>query len=381
MKRKCFVLSIILCIQFLFCSVETFAYNSENASLEVNQETIASNYVNNSFNTIIGYLMNDNIFMSRVADVNALYIGEPYLVYHAELNAQNNVFYFPIIDESIHQVVYLIEAIGYDGQYACNTLDSMVDLLNDINYIDNECIAYYINGDVYFETEFNVINSTDYYNDDFGIAKPYMLNSEDMAFKNESFYEKQTKVNTRINNLFDLDTNANLDEESLLNKKMGGLLTLPHAMGQYGYNICWASSVATVHNYFYTSVVNGFEVCTRMGIDYNAGGNVYEIQDALWLYGVNYNYLRLSALTWDQLKQNIDSASPIIASGANSAYAMGHTVTVSGYLEVQGTNRMQIWNSDLNAGAGGFENIAYGEPFYTDRGGIPYYWASTVSAL
>lgn len=381
MKIKCFVLSIILCIQFLFCSVETFAYNSENASLEVNQETIASNYVNNSFNTIIGYLMNDNIFMSRVADVNALYIGEPYLVYHAELNAQNNVFYFPIIDESIHQVVYLIEAIGYDGQYACNTLDSMVDLLNDINYIDNECIAYYINGDVYFETEFNVINSTDYYNDDFGIAKPYMLNSEDMAFKNESFYEKQTNVNARINNLFDLNVDTNLDEESLLNKKMGGYLTLSHPMGQYGYNMCWASSVATVHNYFFTSVLNPFEVCNRMGIDYNAGGNSYEIQDALWLYGINYNYVRSSALTWYELMQNIDNATPPIASGTNSAYYYGHAVTVSGYAEMQGSRIMQIWNSSLNGGSGGFAAMTYGSPFYTDGGGIPYYWAATVSAL
>ena len=53
--------------------------------------------------------------------------------------------YYPIIDSSTNQVVYLIETIGIDGRYICNPLDHMVDVLNEIDYINNDSVAYYLN--------------------------------------------------------------------------------------------------------------------------------------------------------------------------------------------------------------------------------------------
>lgn len=72
-------------------------------------------------------------------------------------------------------------------------------------------------------------------------------------------------------------------------------------MGQYGYDMCWASAAATVINYKKTITVTPYEICNRLGIGYDDAGNIYDEQEALSLYGVSYGKIRFSMLGWDEI--------------------------------------------------------------------------------
>ncbi len=383
MKKIVSFISVFLCCSFIVCSTTVFAQTSSNTSNISAQKEASHKYVLSCFEDIIASQMDNDMFLSRINDINMLVLGVPYIVYHNEHTIQNNVMYYPIIDSSTNQVVYLIETIGIDGRYICNPLDHMVDVLNEIDYINNDSVAYYLNNSVYFETESAKIDSTYFYNNDYNMKNySIMLSESESEFINSTFEEKKSIISQNTTTLMDFSNYIITDADSVLSMKCYGYLNLNNPQGQYDYDMCWASAVATVNNYLNSTVTNGFEVCTRMGKGYNDGGNAYEIQDALWKYGIDYGYVRADALTWQQLKNNIDSDYPPIANGSNTAYTNGHTVTISGYKPNSQSStayNVRIWNSALNGGTGGYSDISYGDPFYTEGGGIPYYWSATIS--
>lgn len=384
MKKSKFLLTATLCFSFIFnlLNINVNAFEISLERNEISYKNTASEYVSNAFDKIVESLMESDLFVSRVNDINALGIGTSFFVYDSSDTVQENVFYFPIIDESQNNVVYLIEAIGVDNGYICNPLDHMVDVLNEIDYIDNQSIAYLYNYDVYFETQTDKINTTYYYNDDYNMEMNPYISSFDNSFVNRDFNEKRSQILDSMKSLSDFHEYNWKSNDEILNTKLYGYLTLSNPQGQYGYGMCWASSVATVHNYLkpLSSVVTGFEVCNRMGIGYGYGGSVYDEQDALWLYGINYNYIRnINTFNWSYLTSNIDSLKPLIANGY-SAIGAGHAVTVTGYTGSSSTNNnVRMWNGNLNGGSGGYEYISYGNGYFTDGSGTIFYWQTTLS--
>lgn len=316
--------------------------------------------------------MTDKLFLSRITDRNSLGIAEPYIVYHCNADEQEKILYFPLIDKSKNKVVYLVEAIGVNGKYICNSLDHMVEALNDIRYLDNQCIVYLLNSDIYLETTSKIINVTEYYSPE--TSKYISVNDEKIMSR--TFEEKKEDINERFNILYDFKKYEWESEEEILNTKMYGTLILSNPQGQYQYNMCWASAVATVHNYLISKVTNGFEVCTRMGIGYNDGATIYDTQDALAQYNIIYDEIRLSPLTWTELTGNINVSKPIIINGLNSEGA-GHAVTIYGYVDTRKT--VQVWNSFLNSGSGGYATFTYDSGYFTNGDGVAYFWISSLS--
>ena len=47
--------------------------------------------------------------------------------------------------------------------------------------------------------------------------------------------------------------------------------------------------------------------CDVMNIDYDAGGSIYDKQNALIKYGIFYSKLRNRTLSWTEIKKNIDN--------------------------------------------------------------------------
>lgn len=118
-----------------------------------------------------------------------------------------------------------------------NSLDHMVEALNDIRYLDNQCIVYLLNSDIYLETTSKIINVTEYYSPE--ISKYISVNDEKIMSR--TFEEKKEDINERFNILYDFKKYEWESEEEILNTKMYGTLILSNPQGQYQYNMCWAS--------------------------------------------------------------------------------------------------------------------------------------------
>lgn len=299
-------------------------------------------------------------------------------MYNVGEHQQDKVYYYPLSDEQ-EKIVLVVEAIIIDGKVICNLSDDLVELLNVVQYKNEDTLIYHYEGNVYAETPEKTINAYYVYVEPDENKACLEMPDWDIPYE-----EKKSIVNEAEKNMIEFSKPKFESEEELLVTKMYGKLTLSHPKGQYGYAMCWASTVATIHNYYISSVVTGFEICTRMGIGYNAGGNIYDEQDALALYNITYDRIRSSALTWDELKENIDEEKPFIingvaASSSNLSSYVGHAVTGYGYSgENYSSRTVAIWNSNFNNGTGGYATFSYGEGCFTDSGRV-FYWASTLS--
>lgn len=373
MKKFRNLVAFVLCISLLGTSMNVMARTNSSKKKTDNSELIAREYVMESFDEIISSLLENETFKSRVTDKSTFILGEAYIVYRADMECQDKVFYFPIVDKWTEKIVYLIETIGVDGTYVCNTLDGIVEVLNEVDYLNNECIVYYVEENMYVETPSKIINVCEFYNEE--NDSTYCSCIEDEFFGN-SFKEKKNAVYYRKNELVDYQKHEGKNNAE---KKLYGSLTLVKPQGQYAYGMCWAAAVATVHNYFEYSVITGFEVCTRMGIGYDTGGTIYDMQDALALYNITYNKVRKRILTWDELTNNIDKGYPIIIGGYSSVN-VGHAVTIYGYSgSASSTSNILIWNSYLKSGKGGEAKFTKNKGYFTNGDGVAYQWEESLS--
>ncbi len=370
MKKIKGVLAWLLCVILLCASINVTA-NTDNARNNNMGVDVARKYAEEALWKFVDILMEDESFISRVSEKSTYSLAEPYIVYHVDESIQDCVYYFPIVDESVNKVVYLLEAIYADGTYTVNALDHMVDELNMIDYANNECIVYLLNGCIYIENEYEIVCANE--NMKVENCELVSLMADDM-FTSTAFSEKKQLVSERMNELVEFDT-TDIEYDNTIDKtKNYGSLSLYNPQYQHGYGMCWACAVATVQNYINQRVVTGFEVCTRMSIEYDEGGDVYDEQEALAKYNVNYDVITKSGLTWSKIVTNINAGYPIIANGINT-YGGGHAVTIYGYTgSSYSSGTVYIWNSALTNGYAQLSNSQF-----TDGGGTAYDWATALS--
>lgn len=110
--------------------------------------------------------------------------------------------------------------------------------------------------------------------------------------------------------------------------------------------ICWAASVATTLRYLtnsYAYTARG--VCDKIGHAYTAAG-IDVKQKALKAYGIEYNNLLYSQITYSRIKNNIVNQYPILASTFSSKG--GHAITIVGYKNYGGIEMVTFHNSGTN---------------------------------
>lgn len=311
----------------------------------------------------------NKIFAQKL--INAEVVNEPFIIYHVGKKQQDKVYYYPISDEN-GAIQFMVEAIIMNGVAECNLSDNLVELINLVDY-KNGMIVYKDEGTIYVETPTTSLNAYYYYN----VPQERMLYSEESKW-DADYTEKKAVIEKAETNMVEYSPIKIDNETTYSNMRIGGDLSLTNPMGQYGYGMCWASCVATVHNYLRSTIITGFEVCTRMGIGYDEGASIYDEQDALAIYNIDYDSLRWSALTWSQLKENIDAEKPIIANGALTE-EIGHAVTIYGYSGISTSDsNVKIWNPNANNGSGGYSTFKFSSGCFADEGSV-YSWCSTLS--
>lgn len=361
-KIKTLVILLIaaICIGNLFPQT-VFAANEKNAIYKLQVEKYLAEMKQVPENNLV--------FATKLEKAEK--VKEPFVIYHVGEDQQDKVYYYPITDND-GVIQLMVEAIIIDDVAECNLSDNLVDLMNQIDYEEEDIIVYRQDNCIFVETPSESLNAYYFYNE----PKQRLMYTVESEW-NTTFEEKKATIENATDNMTEFEPIGDIDE--FLNIRMGGSLSLTNPMGQYGYGMCWASSVATVHNYLTNTVITGFEVCNRMGIGYDAGGTIYDEQDALAKYNITYNSIRGSALTWSQLTGNIDASKPIIANGSSSG-TIGHAVTIYGYSGTSSSlSNVKIWNSNANNGTGGYSTFNYSSGYFTDASGTAYTWGSSLS--
>lgn len=372
---------VILLLTFV-SPVSAYAKNADLATATGNHQNLAMKEVTERFDTLVDVMSSIGLLQDDASDTNNLSVAVPYIVYHAEEEIQDEIYYFPVYYNENDAIICTIEAIYFEGRFVLNISGANIEILNEIDYVNEECIVYTTDGNVCFETEKKIIVDSIFYSDTSLLTYDTISLVEANEFMSVPFESKRELLKSRLNNLRECKRSTQMDETECLNARMYGILTLYKPQGQYGLNMCWASAAATVINYISGRVVTGYDVCNRAGVGYDAGGTVYDIQDGLAAFGIEYDYIRATSLAWSQLTTNIDAGKPVIANCFPQYSQSGHAVTLYGYTGSSSTNGyVTYWDSSLNRGTGGSNSFEFGsgEGVFSTGDGFSWFWTSTVS--
>lgn len=320
------LLSVGLCIASSVLSVKA----EEDANGHNNRVESAREYAEGEIYKFLSSLdPNSEFYYANGSDLT---LADPYIIYMAGQDTQDEAYSFPVYDKKTGKVIYVADvfsAVQKDG-FMCNfgmAYSELFDRLDYINHPEN-VIVYRIGYSVFYEKRDQVF-------DDYGntITVNVDMSEKEKAFVQLSFEEKKEAVNNRLTQMAPAKP-VTLSEEEAMQAKMRGYLTLYNPRFQYNYGMCWACAVATTYNYLYTASITGFDVCNAMGIGYNAGGSIIDEKDALNLYGVVYNNMRYfstyyNPMSYSNIVTNIDYERPLIMNGSSNSG--NHAVTIYGY--------------------------------------------------
>ena len=344
-NKRIIALFIGICI--IFSTLPAYAdseVESTEPSIPALSERIpvsVSEFIYGNFSDI------EDVVRSRFADVSLekeILLGNPYIVYNFS-EYQDEVYYYPLIVDG--KIAAVLGVIGtdwgytYEISYDCG----LIELLEEMDYLNNDCIFYTMDGELYYESE-NGVNAEPVIT--MGYSTVQMPDADELAFAAMSFEEKQSVVTDKLDSFRYVDTQS-FDGNEPVDMKYGAMkaITLRKPQSQYAYNMCWACVVATIVNTLNWTSYTGYDVCNRMGIGFNTGAEIEEIRTALSYYGINYKKTA-DALGWDKIKQNIDAGYPI-AMIMNPYYAtsdsIGHSITLYGYNQTSKNKYIEIWNS------------------------------------
>lgn len=364
---KTVALLFIFTISIAFMNAKTISAKEHESSLSIPDRIIS--YANTKKTEVINELVQENI----ITDDEDIQYALPYIIYYPEVN-QEAIYYFPLIKDE--NIVMMVTIIDTEEGLILQSGEEMVEELNAINYLETNYIFYEYEYSLYAENKNEKICLYSY-----GIGTKIYSETErkkELKFFKKSYKKKKSIINEKIKNMRKCTAAVQSDEEKL-QMLMKGTLALHNPRGQYEYGMCWAAAVATVVNYKQQSGITAFEVCNRMGRDYNRGGTIYDEQDALSKYNVTYGKVRLNMLTWNQIKSNISSKNPIIINLiCNDNSQMAHTVTIYGYTA---DNKIKYWDSYVNNGNGKKMSVLYSKAssnFLVIKG-HSYSWGTSLS--
>ncbi|MBD5156993.1 MAG: hypothetical protein HDT13_05105 [Butyrivibrio sp.] len=392
--NKITALFTVICL--LFIGIPVYAETMPSSGVE--QKTLkkripesVTEYIEDNFSRISEAAADLSGISSETAlPENTFSLGKPYIVYRFS-EYQDEIYYYPLILDGKTEAILGI--IGTDQGYTHEIArgGEMQSLLNKLDYSDNECIFYVIGNELYCEIA-NIEETC--------LTAPLMygtdctLSGDEILFLSESFEEKQRIIVEKVSSFKSVDT-QNFSECISENIRYGAMKTvaLYKQQSQYAYEMCWACVVATIINTLNHTSYTGYDICNRMGIGFDTGAEIEEMKTAFSYYAVNYKKTN-DALSWDKIKQNIDSGYPIamlmvpyyVTPGIN-----GHSVTLYGY--DSSNHYIRIWNSQ-NRYNPDLEENENNNPFmegysvtinYNNQkiiltdGGLAYLWNQTLS--
>lgn len=342
-NKRIVTLFINICIIFSALPVSA---DSETENTELRVSTLAESipasvteFIDGKFSDIEESVRSS---FAEIFSEKEIQLGNPYIVYNFS-EYQDEVYYYPLIADSKIEAVLGIIGTDWGYTYEISYDYGLIELLDKMDYLNNDCIFYTVDGELYYESE----NDVSY---DPGIPVLYsaeqMPDADELAFAAMSFEEKQRVIINKLDYFRYVDTQS-FDVNKTDSMKYGAMktITLKNKRSQYNYGMCWACVVATIVNTLNWTAYTGYDVCNRMGIGFDEGAETDEIKTALSYYGVDYKKTA-SKLPWDSVVKNIDAGYPIaMIMDPYPSGPIGHSVTLYGY--DKSNYNIRIWNSQI----------------------------------
>lgn len=331
--------------------------NAVNDGFSVPEE--AAEYVAKNEDVFIEVMLSCLHYVDDNCKEHEFSLGKPYIIYQLK-EEQDEVYYYPIVDSTTNTIVANVGVIGTEDGYSFEIQKEHCYILNAVDYLNNDTVVYEENGIVY------------------ALTNSYKVSVDVNGTLNRHITPRSTNMNEIRDTLKKLEpfSACSQSDAEKLNIILQTTLSLKNPRGQYSYNMCWASSAATIINHLKSSSITGYDVCNTVGISYNAGGNMYNVQDGLSRYNVSYTAMRASAMTWSQITTNIDAGKPA-AMGAETSSGSGHMTVLCGY-NSGSSKTIVMWNPYLNSGSGGYATISFSGGVYTMNGST-YQWVTSLS--
>lgn len=374
MRKKILSMLIIFGLIFQFCLYpvgESHAEISFNAKMEqISKE--ATQFVQNNMYAIQEAAEScSKEFGIEISEFDNWMFGMPFMVYDLDIDVQEEIFFYPLINKTTGKVFLVVSVIGTSVGWQYSISKEMVDELNQIKWPNTNCIFYQSKGKIVAQTR-----GKRYYFSNLGIND---------SFDDKTFEAKKKVILSDITKMEKVNISEEIRKSNLLVERYSPTVTsevgyyycnLNNAQGQYGRQMCWAASVATIVNYIRGTGYTAWDVCNTMGIGYDQGATASEKQQALAHYGINY-VEKMGQSSFSSIMSDIGAKRPIAASTTSSKG--GHAVTVYGYRNISSGQYVMIWDSNANSGQGDLTVVAFkatGTTFTT--GSVRCTWVNSL---
>lgn len=271
----------------------------------------------------------------EISDLDNIWLGKPYYIYDVEAEFQNAEFYFPIYDEN--KVVLMLHVSFTDSGWKSSMDVEYTDVLNEMDYLNNECVFYSVGDATYVENTNEIVQIR---GDICSRSKGWdeTLSAKKMIVEDgkQDFAVIMTKQ-------------ENCAEETIgagggsVSTSTGKYLSIGnYYTGQGNYELCWAASIATIYRYRTgTTSLTAKNVADTVNARYDVGAKDNVILIAFQKYDLSYLPLSKTP-SWEMIKRNIEKEYPVALVGNKSTY--GHMVLITGYNVPNENHYVKIWD-------------------------------------
>ena len=277
-------------------------------------------------------------FDITIKDLRDTRLGSPIIILDEKQKQQDEIYYFPIINGN-NEVILMLSVMGTSNGWRVAMDTEYVEMLKAIDYVSGDDLILHLYDTVCVAEEqakrYLILNDDEKLRVNRIESEPYSLQEENISKQIKRLRKIEFRENISNDNICYRAYSPKFSTDTSIAKVM--LLHNKQAQGDYG--LCWAATVATIVNYVYGKSYTATDVADLMEIDYDAGGTLYDVYNALWEYYLAYNNLIAGQISFETIKENVDDKYPI-AVGAQAGNS-NHMVTLYGY----GGDFVYLWNS------------------------------------
>lgn len=313
-------------------------------------------------------------------NVRQLRLGEPFYIFSEESEKQEQIYYFPVLNDE-DKFIYTLTAICTDKGCQLSLDDQMAERLNEINYFNVDYIFYRLGENITAENRNSkqCISGYEYESslDSLTFEEKYeiYMDTADLLCVVDTDISRVDEPSLAVSGYA---PEFDIEEYGVQNTEVR--CKLCNAQGQGNYKLCWAACAATVINYIQGSNLSAKKISNIVGVGFDSGGTISDVEAALHHYKIYYSAIG-ERLSFDIIRKNISAKKPTVMFCFAPDKALGHAVTIMGFRMRLTTNKyITVWNSALNSGQGGFTVVKYSDDGVTiPSGGVAYIWEYSVS--
>ena len=136
-------------VAFMSLTIVTNLFNNEVVFAVESNDVEIDNLIPDEVYDFVNNNLDDIYLISKLysrefgidSDSNSKYsVGKPYVIYNIETDKQDEIYYFPILQDD--EIVLVATVMGTEDGWSFSFSNDMADDLNEIDYIEQEDILF-----------------------------------------------------------------------------------------------------------------------------------------------------------------------------------------------------------------------------------------------